>query len=153
MNKSSFLLGAGVGIVLTSLLLGLIANPPASAPEEIEPEGSISEQELRQLAQERGFHLIAAAEWKKLNEQSQEQEQREMIYIYIPRGFSWEETASVLKEANLVDDPQDVMQQLQEMKREKVLRPGLYHIPAGEPVPEIIDTLSRSKNRHKKESS
>lgn len=151
MNKSSFLLGTGLGIVLTSLLLGLTAGHPAStpdvsAPAEIKSEPSISQQQLRKMAQERGFRLISAAEWEQLNEQNQEPEQSRMIYIYIPQGFSWEETASILKEANLVDDPQDVMRQLRDMKREKTLQPGLYHFLEGEPVPEIIETLSRSTN-------
>lgn len=156
-----FWLGLGVGLVTTSLLLGLMGG--SNAIDEVEGGPSTLEvEQLREAAVGRGYRLVSASEWDAWNEQAQqaeslsdekqtdeEQEQQNdqtnanTIYIYVPEGFTWQETAKVLEQAKFVEKSEDVMQVMREMGKQKQLQSGLYEIHSDQSVRDIVDKLSK----------
>lgn len=155
MNKHMFWLGIGVGMVVTSFILGVTTGSSSPAEEQQQNPLLTSDDTLREWAEERGYQLVSNAEWKRLNETKENTEAGEtkkakepdtstaVIYIYIPDGFSWEGTAEVLAEANIVKKSEDIMQAMQDMDRQRQLQSGLYTIQANESPREIVDKLSQ----------
>lgn len=157
-----FWLGLGAGLVITSLLLGLTGG---ADPIDDPADGlfTLEEEQLREVATEHGYRLISNATWDELNEQAQladellnekqaneEQAQPTVntdantIYLYVPQGFSWQETGQVLEQAKFVKSSEDVMQAMRELGKQKHLQSGLYKIAAEESARDIVNKMSQS---------
>lgn len=65
MNSRSFWLGVGLGLALTSVVLGATSGAGKVEPMELE----LSETQLRDMAEARGLILIPSSEWEQLKEQ------------------------------------------------------------------------------------
>ena len=151
MIRRTFWLGVGIGLIVTSLLLGLTTTKPAADSIEDETEPVTTEEQLRKMAEEHGLQLVSDSEYAKLTQerenardqgQKQSEANNKTIYLYIPSGFSWQQTAEVLKKATLVDRTEDIMKQLKKLGREKQLQPGLYKFEADDRPQDIVETLS-----------
>lgn len=142
MNNRTFFLGVGVGLVVTSLLLGLTAGgPPGGPPDPVLEQNAsdtvTSADQLREQAAAHGLQLVPNNEWDKLKQSNAK------LYLYIPGGFSWEQTADVLAEAKIIKNSEVIMKQLKVMGREQQLQPGLHAFEANESPQDVIEELSR----------
>lgn len=159
MNKRSLWLGVGIGIVLTSVLLGFMGSSPP-VTEEIDEIGtqdrgvatlsSVTDEALREFARERGWRLISEEEWDKMQE-AQSKVERDAsasegtpVYLHIPSGFSWQEAAELLVKAKVVNRAEEVLEQVKSEGQERKLKPGLYMFQSDDTPGEIVETLSRS---------
>lgn len=151
-----FWLGLGVGFIITSLLLGLTMGESTPAEEVSHTEPFPSDNQLREAAEERGYHLVSNAAWDKLNDQKEKNKAKPTerqqaseasvgtIYMYVPEGFSWQQTADVLAKANIVKKSEDIMQAMKEMGRQQHLQSGLYTFQATESSGDIVTKLSQA---------
>lgn len=156
-----FWLGLGTGLVITSILLGLMGG--SHTIDDVGDDPFTTDEQLREAAAEHGYRLVSTSEWDEMKEQVQQaeevsgekqaDEQQEQqtdkasantIYLYVPQGFSWHETAQVLEKAKFVKKSEDVMQAMREMGKQKQLQSGLYTIKAEESVRDIVNKLSRA---------
>lgn len=144
MTSRVFWFGAGCGIIVTSLLLGLTSSHAGLATT------AITDDQLGKLAEERGYHLVSDREYDRLTEKREKTEKDERqdtprpptVYLYVPRGFTWQEVADVLTKAHIVEQRDVLMEPLRKMGRERRLRPGLYTIEAGDSAEDIVEKLS-----------
>lgn len=150
MINRTFWLGLGIGLIVTSLLLGLTSAKPTANGNETDRDLATTDEKLRQMVEERGFQLVSQAEYAKLTkEQANAGEEglkpdsgNKKIYLYIPSGFSWKQTAEILKEAQIVERTNDVMKQLKDLGKEQQLQPGLYTFEEDEKPKDIVKKLS-----------
>lgn len=148
MNSRSFWLGVGLGLALTSVVLGVTSGAGKVEPMELE----LSETQLRDMAEARGLILIPSSEWEQLKEQGKKRQKEKSqiirereVYIYVPKGFSWEQTARVLAKAGVVESPEAIMKEMRRSKSQKWLRPGLYTFEPGEQAKDVVAKLSKGK--------
>lgn len=121
--RKSFLLGLGIGLIVTALILRLaeIGEPqlPPQSPQAVD----ISIEALREAAEQQGYVLYAADETlyseeelqSKLKEvSSKEKEAVKVVAFTISSGTELSTISAMLYDLGLVDDRQQFVQEMED---------------------------------------
>ncbi len=142
-------LGIGIGLIIASVA-NLGAVPKSMSVEELKKEAQkhnlivMDAKELIQKQPETKTPETAPVEKSPTAETSPEAqgEAKKQVQITIKSGATSESIAQLLLDGELIDNKQDFLARLKELKKESKVQIGTFNITKGSSVDQIIDSIT-----------
>ena len=164
LSSRSFMIGLGLGIVITGITFSFVPYKSISDKEIIEkskelgmvdpldlsPERFVlSQEEIIKRAKKLGMDFVekdknSNAESKEINK-SDEYFDPDVVTIFIPKGLVSKEISKLLYENNLIDDSEEFDLYLQKNKLDRVISYGYFDIPTKSDYKTIADIITKQK--------